>query len=128
MSLEFTTAKRRRETIHFVLDGEEFDFTPQKQAGIALAVVDGDQTEMMRSMFDWLSDGLPEDQSQRIIDRLKDPEDDLDIDQLGDLISGLQDEIAGRPTTSRAGSSGSRTTNGRSSTGGRRRKASTSSS
>lgn len=127
MTLEFTTAKRRTEPIPFTLDGEKFEFIPQKQAGIALALADGDQTELMRQMFDWLSDGLPEAQAQHIIDRLKDPADDLDIDQLGDIIGKLQDEIAGRPTTSRGGSSASRTSNGQSSTGGRRRKASTSS-
>lgn len=127
MSLEFTTAKKRREPIKFSVDGEQYEYVPQKQAGMALALRDGNETEVMREMFDWLSDGLPEEQAQRLIDRLKDPADEMDIDDLGKLIGDLQDQIAGRPTTSRAGSSDSRTTNGQSSTAGRRRKASTSS-
>lgn len=133
MSLEFTTAKRRREPITFTLDDEEYEFIPGKQASIALAAIEPGSKEdqqlgVFRETFDWLGNGLNDDQRQHLIDRLTDPEDDLDIDQLGDIISKLQDQVAGRPTMSPAGSSASPTRNGRSSTGGRQRKASTSSS
>lgn len=128
MSLEFTTAKKRKEPIHFVLDGEAYEYTPQKSADTFLSAVDGDEMGIVRNNFDWLSNGLSDEQAQRLIDRLKDPEDDFDVDDLGNLVTGLQEQIAGRPTTSRAGSSGSQTKNGQSSTAGRRRKASTSSS
>lgn len=121
MTLEFTTAKKRRDPLDFTLDGETYHFTPTKTAGVVLALADGDNTEVMKQTFDWLSHGLPDDEAQRLIDRLNDPDDDLDVDDLGTIISGLQEEIAGRPTTPPAGSSASSTANGRSSKGGRPR-------
>lgn len=113
MSLEFTTAKKRTEPIHFKLDGEEFDFTPHKSAGIVLALADGDYEQVMRRTLDWLGDGLPEDQAKRILDRIRDDDDDFDIDDLQKIIGRLQEQISGRPTTSPNGSSRRRTPTGR---------------
>lgn len=120
-SLEFQVAKRHRDPIVFHLSDEpdyEYTWQPQKTAGIALAVADEDDTKVMKRTFDWLSDGLPDEQAQHLIDRLEDPEDDLDIEQLGVVIEGLQEKTTGRPTTSEAGSRASRRKTGRSSTAG----------
>lgn len=105
MGLEFTSAKKRKEVIEFTLDGELYHFTPHKTASVVLALLGGDQTAQVKETFDWLSDGLPDEESQRIIDKLKDPDDEFDITDLTDVIRGLQEEIAGRPTTSSAASS-----------------------
>ena len=101
MGLEFTTAKRRVQPITFTLDGREFSFTPPKSAVMVLPVLDksANDADMVRATFDWLGAGLPEEDVQYLMDRLKDPEDDLDIDQIGEVIEALGEEIAGRPTT-----------------------------
>jgi hypothetical protein len=104
VSLEFTTSKRRNDPIEFTLDGEQYLFTPPKSAGMLLAMAGADNSEiaansaMIRALFDWLGDGLPEEQSQRLMARLQDKEDDLDTDTLIQIIQGLQKEVAGRPT------------------------------
>jgi hypothetical protein len=125
MSLEFTSAKKRWDKLTFTLDGEQYDFTPSKSGGLAAAMLTGDQEAMIAETFDWLSRGLPDDQTQRIIDKLRDPEDDFDMADLGDLIRGLQEEVTGRPTGSPNGSVPSPTATGPGSTAGRQRKTST---
>lgn len=110
--LEFKIAKRSTEPIPFSLipaeDGAEPDkyvFTPPKQAMMILSMLDsvGDPGEeglgATRAMFDWLSEGLSTEENDRLIGRLKDPADDLDIDSLGDIIKGILSVVSGRPTT-----------------------------
>lgn len=100
--LSFTSAKRAREKITFDLDGVEYTFTPPKDSIMVMPILgDGDtETGAMRGLFDWLGAGLPKDQEERLIGRLRDPEDDLDIDTLTEIIKGLQEAVSGgRPTT-----------------------------
>lgn len=114
---------KRGEEIHFEIHGEHFVFQPPKQAALMLAMVEGasDKGPMasfmpIGSMFAWLSYGLSKEhegtrkksgheeyvegcQSCRLHDRLLDPEDDLDIDQVTEIINWLLGEVSGRPTT-----------------------------
>lgn len=100
MALEFQTAKKRKDIIEVTIDGDLYHFTPQKSAGAMLALAEGDYATMMKKTFDWLGDGLPEEESKRLIERLKDKDDDFDISDLQEVIRLLQEEINGRPTTS----------------------------
>jgi len=62
----------------------------------------GDEVNGMaitQATFNWLGEGLTEEENVRVRDRLKDPEDDLDIDQLSDVILKLSERVAARPTT-----------------------------
>ena len=101
MSLEFKTAKRRIDPINFTLDGRAMTFIPPKSAVMVLPVIDNaaDETAILRATFDWLGEGLGEDDIAFLLNRLRDKEDDLDIDGLGEIVQGLGEEIAGRPTT-----------------------------
>lgn len=49
--------------------------------------------------MDWLGDGLPENQVARLIERLKDRDDDFDIPTLRDVVQGLVEKVTGNPTT-----------------------------
>lgn len=96
MSKEFSTATKRRKPIEFTLDGVEYEFTPPKQAGMVLDyIASGDE---MGALFDWVNEGLGEEQADRIEARLKDPEDDFDIKELTDIARWLVEETTGRPT------------------------------
>lgn len=97
--LEFTTAKRRREPITFTLDGDEYTFTPVKTAGAVLGVVHDGEDEL-KALFDWFDEGLSEEDSQRIENRLRDPDDDLDIPDVANVIRALLEKVSGRPTRS----------------------------
>jgi hypothetical protein len=102
MSLEFTTAKRRKEPITFTLDDVEYVFTPPKTANVILDYVETGND--IGALLDWLEDGLSEEQAQLIIQRLKDPDDDLDMDTLGDITAALLEKVVGRPTRRSSGS------------------------
>lgn len=103
--IAFDIAKRRKEKIPFTLgdDPHVFDFDPPKSAVMMLPIFDRsgeDQSlAMTRSTFDWLGDGLSEEDNELIQNRLKDPEDDLDIPTLGIVIQKLSETVGGRPTT-----------------------------
>lgn len=112
--LEFTVAKRRKQTITFTLGVEPGDkvtkeaehvysFTPPKSALMMMPIIapDGGNSElgMTKATFDWLGSGLSEEDNERIKKRLRDPKDDLDVDTLSDVIKGLSEKVSGRPTT-----------------------------
>jgi hypothetical protein len=98
-ALSFTSAKRRKDPIPFDLDGETYSFTPPKQAAMALPFLDDENAVELRVVMDWLGKGLPEEQVERLIERLRDKEDDFDIDTLKAVVKGLVGKVSGRPTT-----------------------------
>lgn len=109
--LEFRTAKQRKEPIKFTIDEDEFTFTPHKTAGMVLDILD-DESEL-KAAFDWLDEGLPEDQSALLEKRLRDPEDDLDVDMVAEIIKFLISRVSGRPTKPSSGSRRQRKHTGR---------------
>lgn len=99
-SMAFTTGTRNKKPILFTLDGEEFAFTPPKQAAIFLETVNGGTViSLTQETFDWLGEGLAEGQQDRLVERLKDPDDDFDVPNLEAILEYLQKKVAGRPTT-----------------------------
>lgn len=95
-ALAFETAKRRRDTITFTLDGDTYHFTPPKKAGMVLEVSEGGNE--VKALFDWLDDGLPTEEAEYLENRLRDPDDDLDVDTLTEVVAGLLEKVSGRPT------------------------------
>lgn len=100
MSLEFTTAKRRKEPITFTLDDRSFVFTPPKLAGAVLDVLDTDDNG---ALLDWFASGLSDEDETFITNRLRDESDDLDVDDIGRIVQSLVERVVGRPTRSRSG-------------------------
>lgn len=86
-------------------DDHEYKFNPPKNAVMLMPIFDRDKDDdemgigLTRSTFDWLGDGLSEDDNQRILRRLRDSKDDLDTDTLNQVIEGLSEQVGGRPTT-----------------------------
>lgn len=130
---QFTTEKRQPETIVFSIDEDEFHFTPPKMATAMLPILDpksrrngsrpapsdnGDATAqgedpeerearddqtMTQAAWQWLYDGLPDDEWERLRGRLRDPDDGLDVTDVVPVVRWLLGQTAGRPTTSRRG-------------------------
>lgn len=100
MGLEFTTAKRRATPIEFTLDGRVFVFTPPKLAGAMLAALESDDNG---EVLDWFASGLSEEDETFITNRLRDPDDDFDIDSLSVIVQSLVERVVGRPTKSPSG-------------------------
>lgn len=110
--LEFNVAKRRHEPITFTLGLAPADstlhvytFTPPKNAVMLMPIMDGDSTgndrqmDLTRATFDWLGDGMSDEDNERLKSRLKDPKDDLDVDTLSEVVEKLSEKVAARPTT-----------------------------
>lgn len=102
--LEFQVARRRKQPITFKLNPEphEYVFTPPKTAIMVLPIIDSSDTgeiELTRASFDWLADGLSEEDELRIFNRLRDPEDDLDVDTIQEVVTKLGEKVTARPTT-----------------------------
>lgn len=103
---QFTTAKRRSKPIEFELDGEAYHFTAPKTAGMVLDVLshgagDPNSPAAAKATLDWMSQGLPEEENARLIERLRDPKDDFDFADLGPIIEFLVEEATGNPTRPR---------------------------
>lgn len=107
----FKTKTREKQVIEFELDGETFKFTPPKRAELIMSVVssvglDGRSTEAdsVRDLLNWIGDGLSEEQRDRLLARLRDDEDDFDLDQVNEIARYLLGQSSNRPTRRRSGS------------------------
>lgn len=99
----YKTEHVEREVIQFELDGVTFEFTPPKSSKLVMGMVQADNADeagfyATRDMFNWLGLGLSDEQGQLLLDRLNDPEDDLDLDVLGEIVKDLVAEASNRPT------------------------------
>jgi hypothetical protein len=107
----FETKAREKQVIEFELDGESFRFTPPKRAGLIMSVVGtigldttSSDTDSVRDLLNWVGEGLSEEQGQRFVDRLKDPDDDFDLEQMNEIARYLLGQSSNRPTRRRSGS------------------------
>lgn len=98
----FQTSVSRRKRVSFELDGREFEFTPPKVAGIALGIFQADTEEgeqsAAKAAFDWLQDGLDEDDAEFLVGRLKDNSDPLDLPDVVEIIRWLVGKASARPS------------------------------
>jgi hypothetical protein len=95
-------AARRKAPIPFDLGGNdhEYKFTPPKKAELVLPMLDAeDDMEAAREAFAWLDKGMSEEDRDHLAKRLRDPDDDLDIDHVQDLVRLLVEEMGEDPTT-----------------------------
>jgi len=117
---EFVSAVRRDEPITFKLDGKEYGFRPPKEAiyvlingfewldqglnaydrdGALAAVATEDEAEAARQREEITSSDWTGPSSTELGQRLRDPQDPLDIPTLREVIEHLREVVAGRPTT-----------------------------
>lgn len=54
---------------------------------------------MMNAIQDWLKLAMPKQDVKKVMDRLEDPEDALDIGHITSLIEKLTERVTGNPTT-----------------------------
>lgn len=96
MSKKFTTAAKARTAIEFELDEVMFKFTPPKSAASVMPLLEesGDEMSLVRAGFDWLKDGLADDQYAILVNRMKDPADDFDLPDLEEIIEYLMEQVS----------------------------------
>lgn len=96
MALEFKSGTARREPITFKVDDDEFTFKPPK---LFNALMDGiESQDDFGALLDWLRDGLPKEQAELLVHRLKDENDNLEVTDLGNIVQALVEKVTGRPT------------------------------
>lgn len=107
---EFQTKEREKQTITFSLDGESFTFTPPKRAELIMSVVSENgldrrstDTDSVRDLLNWLGEGLGDEQAEKVLGRLRDPDDDFDLDQINEIARYLVGQTSNRPTRRRSG-------------------------
>jgi len=101
--LSIKVKKRNKAVITFDIEGSDhqYAFTPPKQAEMVLPMLDSDSDlEAAKAAFEWLDNGMSEDDRKHLSDRLRDKDDDLDIDAVEDIVTALVEKAGGdRPTT-----------------------------
>jgi hypothetical protein len=105
---KFTTEKREEQIIEFEIDDEMYTFTTPKRASLATSVLTTvglhrplTDSESLRDLLNWFSEGLGEEQNARLMARLEDPEDDFDLPDVTRIARWLITETSGRPTKRR---------------------------
>ena len=101
--LTFKVAKRRHVPITFTVEGDEhvYNFMAPKTASMVLPMMESAENGLLatKAALDWLDKGLSQEDQDRISNRLKDPEDDFDVEALEDVVLGLVEAVGARPTT-----------------------------
>jgi hypothetical protein len=104
----FTTKPREVTPIEFELDGDIYTFTPPKRSELVMSVITSvgltrplTEGESLRDLLNWFSEGLGEEQNEKITARLADPEDDFDLPEVTAMARWLVGETSNRPTKRR---------------------------
>lgn len=101
---QFKTAALDKKVITFKIDDEEYRFAPRKVAKMFLPVLGfGDENEdtefaTIRAQFQWVMDGLDQPSKDRLMERLNDDDDGLDIDTVASIGEWLTEKVGGNPT------------------------------
>jgi hypothetical protein len=108
MVKSFETKQRERKVTEFELDGETFTFTHPKKASLIMSVVEEGgldknttDSDSIRDLLNWLGEGLSEEQGDKILARLRDPQDDFDLPDVNDIARHLLAQTSNRPTRRR---------------------------
>lgn len=101
--LDYTTPKRKKDVIEFKIDGDDYHFTPPKNAKMVLPVLKGKVTDAglasVQAQFNWVNDGLPKKERERLLKKLNDDNDDFDWPDLEKISDWLMKQVnKGRPT------------------------------
>lgn len=101
---QFTTAALSKKVITFKIDDEEYRFAPKKVAKMFLPVLglgeEGEDAEFatIKAQFQWVMDGLDVPSKDRLVERLRDEDDGLDIDTVASIGEWLMEKVSGNPT------------------------------
>lgn len=110
---QFRTESERAKPILFAVDDDEFEWTPPKQAALLLDTIglggdrerlDDPRMDQVRGQIDWVSSGLHPQDRDLLLDRLRDPDDPFDVDQLVEIMKWLVEQSTARPTRRPSGS------------------------
>lgn len=106
VDIEITTTPRVTKPVTFTIQGGEdpvtganhkYTFLAPKVAPIILDMYDSPE-DMVKILFDWLGEGMSEEDNNILLGRLRDPDDDFEIYQLRQLLDGIIAKVSGRPT------------------------------
>lgn len=103
-SADVTIGKKKGGTVEPVsvnLHGEVYSFTPVK-AGLMMSALlseNSSELDLLRGVRRWMLASTDEETVERIIERLGDPNDDLDLEDLQETVQAVSEFAGGRPTT-----------------------------
>lgn len=92
----------------FEVGEDTFTFNPPKMYRFMEAVTEtknagGGEEQIFGVVMELLYSALPDDQVTRLKDRLRDPDDGLDVEHVVEIFQTLTKEVADRPTLSTLG-------------------------
>lgn len=129
VELDFTTKKKDPgKEVSFTLDGVTLvGREPKKSSLLSLASVAGldDPVQQVNAVMVYIEGMLVPESRAYVFDRLNDPDDDLDYEDLVPIMKGITEALSERPTPPPPASPGRRSQSGRPSTARSRSSAST---
>lgn len=104
MARRIVIAANPVEPITVELIGKEYIVEPPKAVlGVLMAQrleqAGDDVDKVFEELGGWLTAAMGEKQSKKVMERLRDPDDKLDIPHISSLMRQLTEEVAGNPTT-----------------------------
>jgi hypothetical protein len=110
MAKQFTTTKKEAKVVDFDLDDRHLVFTVPKKSGLIASVVNNVgldarnlDTDSTRDLLNWLGDGFSDEDGKWVLDRLSDPDDDFDLEDINEIAKYILGQASNRPTRRRRG-------------------------
>ena len=110
MVKQITTTEKELKIVDLEVDGRPIRFEVPKRSGLIMSVVEkvgldarNLDTDSTRDLLNWLGEGMSEEDGEWILARLKDPEDDFDLEEVNKIAKAILGESTNRPTRRRRG-------------------------
>lgn len=110
MSKQFVTQEKERKTVEFDVDDRHIVFQVPKKSGLIASVVNrvgldsrNLETDSTRDLLNWLGEGMTEEDSKWLLERLLDADDEFDLEDINEIAKYILGQTSNRPTRRRRG-------------------------
>ncbi len=110
MGKQFVTQEKERKVVEFDVDDRHIVFQVPKKSGLIASVVNkvgldsrNLDTDSTRDLLNWLGEGMTEDDSKWLLDRLLDVDDEFDLEDINEIAKYILGQTSNRPTRRRRG-------------------------
>lgn len=107
---QFYTKEKEQKIVEFEWDDRPLRFTVPKKSGLIASVVNNVgldarslDTDSTRDLLNWLGEGFSEEDSQWIFDRLTNPDDTFDLEDVNEMAKYILGQASNRPSRRRRG-------------------------
>jgi hypothetical protein len=107
---QFYTKEKEEKIVEFEWDDRPLVFTVPKKSGLIASVVNNVgldarslDTDSTRDLLNWLGEGFSDEDGEWVFNRLTDPDDTFDLEDVNEMAKYILGQASNRPSKRRRG-------------------------